>query len=1325
MHLAREPWTTPSLMDGFSTANFVKQRNAHGVSPSGYGRKGQMLDPPRSKTPSGSLPPSRPGSQQALTRPSNRQGWSPTASQFSSFPSSPAMSKTLPSSLPSRPGSQQSRTRPSSNEQGCSPNISQQSAISGHALTRSMSSPSKKRQDFVGYGDPWLKQAKMLTSYFAPSKAWESPLALRKHLQMSKDMFEWDNSPHSSGWPKMAKMQNQLSDSPEAPSLGESPTSQRARSKQKNMLAGTSTFLEHSSSLKKGQASTPKSEFTQKKANAAKALAQDRCRIDQQLAKAKERSLLEDRQRRDYEMKLARCFNPIEEPHKHIPPPWQELDITNKATREHKFQRTEHWLNLDMTPEQLGALANLCTSFAHLMRPYTDDQVEGEKEAPFLTRPAFCRLLIELNLGDVHGELMYHDALDMFDALSSHATLRGCSMVAGQVSGLWVDEYDDKTLQLFTSLFSMIITEAQELASRLTIDDLKDYVFNELIVRAEKKCRKRTRQMSRQMAQGKSMFRVPLNKPPLALGGASLGLAQPPEVAEHDRQSLKRDSFDSQENGKTGKVEALVKLAAGKLAGKRGSIMLRRRSVQLTDKDASQLIVPKEDDREEEDAFARSKHEESMEYQQQNIDNSDSRKTGQAPGNVPTSTSTPEDSDKEQDPEEVLYAHTNRVSKGEYLTNMLLEPEVMHLIWMFYDCFSTLFETYTDVSTEFMQHVAHGGHLSQEGFLRFCIDFGLFPELVDLNSLCCFLVSAESTQEVSRNYIKSRVQKDKSFCPFEAGSIVQIIPRSTLQGKRESSTPGDTVKPGEPLKVLALDFTDVDAEAAFLVTQRGRKLWARLWDIELSSKPFFAKPGPDKKEQAFRALWINKPIDDMTPGEQKGLTILAAFSDFMATNKLRSKDFFGRFDEDESGCIGVDELFKGVTFMCLGGTLRTSSGTPPPSPDEVQTLFDLIDEDGGGSLDYRELDIVIKTVQERKARHGKENIFLKESADMTDSELAATDFFVPLYHILEARNWTASDLIKEFDRDCSGELSSSECLAAGTALGIKPSEDTVHNFDKALMLLDSNFDGGLSEKELQQILDFVRDSIKSGEEFEIPNPFLAEVLAKKQDTMVSVFGLKTFIETIMKIGLGYLCFHGTPEQSTLPVTAKVVWIFTYLQWQLTLPSKEEPPDSQVINKKLATALQTFGNCRASLSDVLKEFAQKGYKPKNMFEEESQSTTLDAKKTLQEDEPDLFRQGATEEPILFGEDMSREEDKACDVCGFVPVEGWGNPSCSLCGHGDAILKACLINARDNLPALQKVVTLMGTSKKPKTHNQIVRNQDKEKNHLLRALSAWTS
>lgn len=231
------------------------------------------------------------------------------------------------------------------------------------------------------------------------------------------------------------------------------------------------------------------SDIMLKKANAAKAVALDRARIDEEQIRSRTKSLAESQTRQDQERQLRRLFSPIPTPESFIPEPWRGCDVTSRYIRKHACQRPEHWANLDFDSTSFTLLSTVCHNFAQLLKPYRDKEgPESEREAPLLTRPAFCRLLIDLNLTDSRGELIYHIALDMFDAISTQVSVRGCPMTAGSLPGIRVDEYDDGIVKLFTSLFSWILDDSQGV---LTPHDLKSHVFNHLIPSAEKKYRRR------------------------------------------------------------------------------------------------------------------------------------------------------------------------------------------------------------------------------------------------------------------------------------------------------------------------------------------------------------------------------------------------------------------------------------------------------------------------------------------------------------------------------------------------------------------------------------------------------------------------------------------------------------------------------------------------------------------------------------------------------------------------------------------------------------------------------------------------------------------
>eukprot|EP00930_Biecheleria_cincta_P088811 TRINITY_DN7806_c0_g1_i2.p1 TRINITY_DN7806_c0_g1~~TRINITY_DN7806_c0_g1_i2.p1 ORF type:complete len:1074 (+),score=155.96 TRINITY_DN7806_c0_g1_i2:285-3224(+) len=825
------------------------------------------------------------------------------------------------------------------------------------------------------------------------------------------------------------------------------------------------------------------SDVMQKKANAAKAVALDRARIDEKQLQCKEKSLAEAQTRQDQERQLRRLFAPIPTPDKYLPVPWQGCDITARTIRKHSCQRSEHWANLDLDATCISVLSNLCYNFAQLLKPYREkESPDTEREAPSLTRPAFCRLLIDLNLTDSRGELLYHIALDVFDALSTQMPVKGCPTTAGLLTGIRVDEYDGCLIKLFSSLFTYI---SEDTGSMLTPNDLKSYVFGQLISTAEKKCRRRWRHICRHIALGKDIFKIPV-------------VVQPPPTEKE--KTLEEKSLVAV--AKEIKVQSLVSTAISKFAG--GRILNARRN---SFRGKAGAVSANAGDRNAQAAEA------------------DNAKGGGDDCASVASSNFEERNLDEADPEATLYAHTCAVSKGEFLSNMLLEPEVLQMVWMFYSEFTTLFEVYCDESTDFLGNaVPVGGHMSHQAFLRFCIDFRLFPDLVDLNTFACLYQSAENSHEVSRSRIKRHMAKIPGHCQISQGSVVQLLQKIVAPGSKDL-----VVKPGDPLKVLAIDSMDIDSEAALLVTTKGKKVWAKLNEVISCEKSFFAKPCIEKekgRDHSFRATWINKPFCEMSPAEQRSLTIISSFSEFVTSQKLRSKDFFSKFTDGDSSSLNVSDLMRGCTFMCLGGTLRTSVSTAPPSLEEVQELFTLIDTDGGGRLEYAELDLVIKLVQERKARNSRqENIFLKDTPDMTATELAARDFFVPLYKEMESRGWTAKDFMNQYDSDAGGELSGRELISAAKDLGLTMNENVVNNFDRALMLLDRDFNGALNTQELENILRFVRDSTLDGDAAasSIPNPFAAEVqqaeasAEKQKESMFRVFGLKAFIECLLKI----------------------------------------------------------------------------------------------------------------------------------------------------------------------------------------------------------------
>jgi len=544
------------------------------------------------------------------------------------------------------------------------------------------------------------------------------------------------------------------------------------------------------------------------------------------------------------------------------------------------------------------------------------------------------------------------------------------------------------------------------------------------------------------------------------------------------------------------------------------------------------------------------------------------------------------------------------------------------------------------------------------------------------------------------------------------GDVVELP--SFLKGGKK----GGKVKPGDPLKVIAVDCSDVDAEAVLVMTARLKKLWVKMGAIIKAEKNFVSSDKAKATAKvASKATWINKSFEEMTDLEKRSLTILSSFADYMTSRKVRAKDFFSKFDESGDGQIDSEELMKGITFVSLSGSLRTSISSPPPSLEEVEQLFRLIDADGDGTLDYVELDIVMKTVQERKSKQGRgANFFIKDDAEMTELEKAALDFFVPLWNYLEANKKTVKDIYSKFDRSNHGYLSFRELRVIGEELGFTCSYD---KFDRAMMLVDGNLDGAISPEELQKVINFVKIRMdllykrEQDKKDELKNPFVQQVTEKtktdnEKNYKIACFGLKAFIESIFRIGLGHLSFHGTPEQSTLPAATKALWVITHLQQQLAqLKLSEDTVVAEEVmsfNKRMGweAALQQFGNKRKHLDKVMEEFRNLGYKPKN--EEEVQENPWSEVSNLERikcERPDLFQPLPHMRPVVAGKNYERKGQ--CPECKAEPQNGWGNMYCPKCAHADGMVRACLANNKHyglhKLPTLDKIICLLGTHTTP--------------------------
>lgn len=487
-------------------------------------------------------------------------------------------------------------------------------------------------------------------------------------------------------------------------------------------------------------------------------------------------------------------------------------------------------------------------------------------------------------------------------------------------------------------------------------------------------------------------------------------------------------------------------------------------------------------------------------------------------------------------PDDILYAHTFAVSKGELLASMLLEPEILQFTWMFSGIVQTMFRAYSDVPTDFLKskQTGIGGHMSYGGFMRFCIDFGLFPTVVDFNSLQCIYRSADCAQDLTREDILDVMERDKNTLKFKVDDVVELDDHAVAQQK------GPGLRFGEPGLIIAVDY-DKETQACRVMTRQGKKRWYQFEDLKHCGGTFRLIEAKAEKDVATRCEWVNRDIGEMSDIEIKAMSLLSAMEDWMSDHRLRVRDVFGMIDQSGDRGLSGKEILKGVEFMSLENC---------PSLQDMEQILELIDDDGSGEIEINELDTVLMAVRERKARQKKfGNFFMKPPSEMTAVENAAAEFFMPLEAALTNRSWGANEFFDHFDQDGSGSMDLDEMITAAKHLGIHVADESL--FKRACVLVDPNMDGTMEVGELNRVLAMVREVLRSQEKElqDAKNPFLSLGATTHGPQIVRIFGYKAFTECILKIGLSHLSFHGTGAQSELPSYTKALWLIAFLSWQ--------------------------------------------------------------------------------------------------------------------------------------------------------------------------------
>jgi len=469
-----------------------------------------------------------------------------------------------------------------------------------------------------------------------------------------------------------------------------------------------------------------------------------------------------------------------------------------------------------------------------------------------------------------------------------------------------------------------------------------------------------------------------------------------------------------------------------------------------------------------------------------------------------------------------LYVHTFAVLKGELLASQLLEPEVMHFVVEFGSLFHVLFCEYCDVPL----NEGPEGHMTVTAFLRFCSDFGLFPRMVDFQTVQWLYDTADEFGRKDR-----AIDALLATCCAREGRVDSPSatgmagPSTTMRGhgrKRLSSLlpPQQVQRPGEPPPIV----------------------WSGKWCVGTLA-------------------WLTKDADTWTEDESACAALLGAVGEWMSDRQLRPQTLFAALDINGNGCVSVSEILIGVEFMSLEN---------PPSPEEVQRAIALLVPPGVEEIDFRTLEAALMIAnRQREKLEQAANCFLKDYADMTPQEYNACIFFKELLSTLEKNHFTPKQLFLHFDANHNGALESEELTKHTKAyLQVHRSwSSKLQSIEKPFALLDLNEDGYITLNEFCCVFEQVRAARERQRVADERHPlFLStnNLLQRPEGRpRTGVFGLQAFVACLLKIGLVHMSYHGTAAQAMQPSIFKLAWLLCYMHWQFDRAGQDLPRKSAV------------------------------------------------------------------------------------------------------------------------------------------------------------------
>lgn len=462
-----------------------------------------------------------------------------------------------------------------------------------------------------------------------------------------------------------------------------------------------------------------------------------------------------------------------------------------------------------------------------------------------------------------------------------------------------------------------------------------------------------------------------------------------------------------------------------------------------------------------------------------------------------------------------LYAHTFAVLKGELLTTQLLEPEVVHFTAEFGDLFKHLFDVYRDVPVS-----ASEGHMTLKAFLRFCSDFGLFPQIVDFQTLQWLYSMAE-------------------------GCRYHTIQRRVLQRSKSDDHKHQGRRRGKAASIAKDDG----------ILFSGKWLKSHL-------------------------AWLTKEMASMAEDELAAASILWAMDDWLESQRLQLHEFFA-FLDGSLKAVTAEDLCVGIDFMALedppphADVRRLAQLLQPQQPGP---------EREGPDVELETLQMAIMAIGRQKEKLNKSmNCFMKDFSKMTKAESTASIVFKEIWQLLDSRRMTPEQLFSAMDRGKGAVSRATFVQKVHDLFSLHPTSP-VRSIKDPSLLLELNSEGEVTSEEFCKTMMKARQAQEFRELHDKEkHPCILSASAAKPPspkTQRRVFGHQAFMECLMKVALVHLGYHGTAGQAAQPSFVKVLWLLVYLNWKFSSAMERMPPQalsSSIFGRRLAGGVAKYSS----------------------------------------------------------------------------------------------------------------------------------------------------